>query len=138
LEQLGIGYPALASQNGDDRSSFQELLKIKEKEGIFAVHEGAVKLVPGAGGVRQVRAECALPSTVPVDTYDVQLFGFKEGTGELLCSEPMEVKQVGVAQFMSSLVQSRPLLHGLFAVIVAVAAGLLTGFVFGGSSKKAH
>jgi uncharacterized protein (TIGR02186 family) len=138
LKQLGIGYPALASQNGDDQSSFQELLKIKEKEGIFAVHEGAVKLVPGAGGVRQVRAECALPSTVPVDTYDVQLFGFKEGTGELLCSKPMEVKQVGVAQFISSLVQSRPLLHGFFAVIVAVAAGLLTGFVFGGSSKKPH
>jgi uncharacterized protein (TIGR02186 family) len=138
LEQLGIGYPALASQNGDDQPFFQELVQIKEKEGLFAVHEGAVQLVPGAGGVRQVRAECALPSTVPVDAYDVQLFGFKDGTGELLCSTPMDVEQVGVAHFMSSLVQRRPLLHGLFAVIVAVATGLLTGFVFGGSSKKPH
>jgi hypothetical protein len=138
LEQLGIGYAALARQNGDDQPFFQELVKIKEKEGIFAVHEGTVQLLPGAGGIRQVRAECALPSTVAVDAYEVQLFGFKEGTGELLCSEPMEVKQVGVAHFMSSLVQSRPLLHGFFAVVVAVAAGLLTGFVFGGSSRKAH
>jgi uncharacterized protein (TIGR02186 family) len=141
LEQLGIGYPALAAlagQNGDDQPFFRDLVKIKETEGIFAVHEGAVKLLPGAGGIRQVQAECVLPSTVPVDAYEVQLFGFKDGTGELLCSKPMEVEQVGVAHFMSSLVQRRPLLHGFFAVIVAVAAGLLTGFVFGGSSKKPH
>jgi uncharacterized protein (TIGR02186 family) len=141
LEQLGIGYQALAAsagQNGDDQPFFHELVKIKEREGIFAVHEGAVKLVPGAGGVRQVRAECALPSTVPMEGYEVQLFGFKEGTGELLCSKAMEVKQVGVAHFMSSLVENRPLLHGFFAVVVAVAAGLATGLVFGGSSKKGH
>jgi uncharacterized protein (TIGR02186 family) len=141
LEQLGIGYPALAAlagQGGEEQPFFQELVKIKEKEGIFAVREGAVKLLPGAGGIRQVRAECALPSTVPMEGYEVQLFGFKEGTGELLCSKAMEVRQVGVAHFMSSLVQSHPLLHGFFAVIVAVAAGLLTGLVFGGSSKKGH
>ena len=141
LEQLGIGYPALtalAGKHGEQRPFFQELVKIKEKEGIFAVHEGTVKLLPGAGGIQQVRAECALPPTVPMDEYEVQLFGFKEGKGELLCSKSMEVKQVGLARFMSSLVQSRPLLHGFFAVIVAVAAGLLTGLVFGGSSRKAH
>jgi uncharacterized protein (TIGR02186 family) len=141
LQQLGIGYPALAAragQDGDDQTYFRELVKIKEKEGTFAVREGAVQLLPGAGGIRQVRAECTLPSTVPVDGYEVDLFGFREGTGELLCSKPMEVEQVGMAHFMSSLVQSRPLLHGFFAVIVAVAAGLLTGFVFGGSSKKPH
>jgi len=141
LEQLGIGYPALAAlagQDGEEQPFFQELVKIKDKEGIFAVREGAVKLLPGAGGIRQVRAECALPSTVPMEGYEVQLFGFKEGNGELLCSKPMEVKQVGLARFMSSLVQGRPLLHGFFAVIVAVAAGLLTGLVFGGSSKKLH
>lgn len=141
LEQLGIGYPALAAlagQDGEEQPFFQELVKIKEKEGIFAVHEGTVKLLPGAGGIRQVRAECALPSTVPMEGYEVQLFGFKEGTGELLCSKVMEVKQVGVAKFISSLVQSHPLLHGFFAVIVAVAAGLLTGVVLGGSSKKGH
>jgi len=141
LEQLVVGYPALAAlagQNGDEQPFFQELVKIKEKEGIFAVREGATKLQPGAGGIRQVRAECALPPTLPMDGYEVQLFGFKEGKGELLCSKPIEVKQVGLANFMSSLVQRRPLLHGFFAVIVAVAAGLLTGLVFGGSSRKPH
>jgi len=139
LEQLAIGYGALgalAGQNGDDQPFFHELIKIKEKEGIFAVREGAVKLAPGAGGIRQVRAECALPPTLPMEEYEVQLFGFKEGKGELLCSKSIEVKQTGVADFMASLVQRRPLLHGFFAVIVAVAAGLLTGLVFGGSSKK--
>jgi hypothetical protein len=141
LEQLGIGYPALAAlagQDGGEQPFFQELVKIKKKEGIFAVHEGAVKLLPGAGGIRQVRAECALPSTVAMEGYEVQLFGFQEGKGELLCSKSIDVKQVGVARFMSSLVQSNPLLHGFFAVIVAVAAGLLTGLVFGSSSKKPH
>ena len=141
LEQLGIGYPALAAlagQSGEVQPFFQELLKIKQKEGIFAVREGAVMLLPGAGGIRQVRAECTLPSTVPMEGYEVQLFGFKEGKGEILCSKSIEVKQVGLARFMSTLVQSNPLLHGFFAVIVAVAAGLLTGLVFGGSSKKPH
>jgi hypothetical protein len=138
LEQRGIGYAALAGQNGTDQRFFHELVKIKEKEGIFAVHEGAVQLLPGAGGIRQVRAQCVLPSTVPVDTYEVQLFGFRDGNGELLCSKSLPVEQVGAAHFMSSLVQSRPLVHGFFAVVVAVAAGLFTGFVFGGSSKKPH
>jgi hypothetical protein len=103
---------------------------------MFAVREGPVKLVPGAGGIRQVRAECALPPTVPMDEYEVQLFGFKDGKGELLCSKPIEVQQVGFAHLMASLVERRPLFHGFFAVVVAVAAGLLTGLVFGGSSKK--
>ena len=83
-------------------------------------------------------AECAFPPTVPMGEYEVQLFGFKEGNGELLCSKRIDVKQVGLVHFISSLVDGYPLFHGFFAVVIAVAAGLLSGFVFGGSSKKPH
>jgi hypothetical protein len=141
LEQLGIGYAGLAAragQGGTEQPFFPELVKIKEKEGLFAVHQGAAQLLPGAGGIGQVLAECALPPTVPLGDYEVQLFGFKEGNGELLSSKRMNVKQVGPARFISSLVDGYPLSHGFFAVIIAVAAGLLSGFVFGGSSKKPH
>jgi len=141
LKQLGIGYPALgalAGQNGAEAPLFRELIKIKENEGIFSVREGAAKLLPGAGGIRQVMAGCVFPPKVRMSEYEVQFFGFKEGNGELLCSQRIGVKQVGVARFMSSLVRRRPLFHGFFAVVVAVAAGLLTGLVFGGSSKKPH
>jgi len=141
LQQLGIGYAGLAARadkGGTDQQFFPELAKIKEKEGLFAVREGAAKLLPGAGGIGQVLAECALPPTVPLGDYEVQLFGFKEGNGELLCSKRLDVKQVGPARFIAFLVEGYPLSHGFFAVIIAVAAGLLSGVVFGGFSKKPH
>jgi hypothetical protein len=141
LKQLGIGYSALAVRAGKGNTEhpfFRELIKIKEKEGLFGVREGGAKLLPGAGGIAQVQAECVLPPGISMKEYEVQLFGFKEGKGELLCSKRIQVTQVGFTHFIASLVERRPLIHGFFAVAIAIAAGLLSGFVFGRSSRKPH
>jgi uncharacterized protein (TIGR02186 family) len=139
LRRLGVGYNALAARAtpGAPRDNFSELTKLKHEEGMFAQREGVVKLRPGPGGALQVEAECRIPARAPIGTYRAEIFGFKDGEGELLASGSFGLKKVGLARFITSLAETRGLLYGIFAVGVAIVMGLLTGLVFG-LKGKAH
>ena len=52
-------------------------------------------------------------------------------------SQPLEVKMVGLPALLSSFAFQNGALYGLFAVVVALLAGLVIGVVFSGS-KGAH
>lgn len=138
LRRLGVGYDALAARAGTGATAddFHELTKLKEQEGLFAQREGAVKLRP-RGDLLQVEAQCRVPARTPIGTYRVELYGFKNGQGELLASSSFRLAKVGVTQFITSLADTRGALYGICVVIVALVMGLLTGLVFG-LKGKAH
>ena len=142
LEKLGVGYPALESrvvqssgQTGLDRD-FGEFLKLKESENLYSYHEGGVELEPGPSGTMRVSAECLMPTKTPWGEYEVRLFGFKAGIGELLRAERLQVVPVGMTARISNLAQNHGLLYGILAVIIALGVGLLTGLAFARMSKK--
>jgi len=142
LEKLGVGYPALESrvvQSSEQtvlERDFEEFLKLKESENLYSYHEGGVKLEPGPSGTMRVSAECLLPTKTPWGEYEVRLFGFKAGIGELLRAEPLQVAPVGMTARVSNLAQNQGLLYGILAVIIALGVGLLTGLAFARMSKK--
>jgi hypothetical protein len=75
---------------------------------------------------------------VPWGEYQVRLFGFRAGRGELLRAERLSVAPVGLTARVSTLAQSHGLLYGIVAVVIALGVGLLTGLAFGLVSKEGH
>jgi uncharacterized protein (TIGR02186 family) len=142
-EAFGLGYRALEAKAVPDpgdverRRLFGELIRLKESEGLFSVAEGSVELRVQSSSVH-VSARFRLPAKTPPGDYEVRLVGFKDGKAELLGSGRLRLSQVGVTAFISSLAQRHGLLYGVFAVIIALGVGLLTGLLFGLGSKKGH
>ncbi|MEW5733544.1 MAG: TIGR02186 family protein [Thermodesulfobacteriota bacterium] len=143
LDRLDLGYEGLAERAlGDDRSAerkhlFGELIKLKEKEKLFVVRTNGVAVAPSAQGPSRVTASFFLPPGAPIGAYDVRLFVFKDGEGELVSSGRVEIKRVGLVELTVDLARRHGLLYGILSVIIALAAGLLTGFAFGGG-KGGH
>lgn len=146
LDRLAVGYGALQSRSrvspagaaDEERRLFMEFIKLKEREKLYAIDEGGVRLQPdGAGGLR-FSADFFFPPDVPPERFDVRLLIFAEGGGSLLDRADILVTQAGLVAWISSLAQERGLVYGLLSVMVALAAGLLTGFVFDLGSKGGH
>ncbi len=103
------------------------VVRIKEKDGLFLKDEyGGVAFI----GRSLFRSSVELPPNVPVGPLTAHVFLFREG--ELLSTFTTSVKleREGVELLLYRFAMNYPLLYGIFAVVVAVAAGLLasTGF----------
>lgn len=142
-EESGLGYEALArtALAGDDtkerRQLFSELVKLKEKEKLFAVDEAGVSLSPAGQGAMRASASFSLPPGAPMGSYDVKLFALSKGQARLVSQKSITVERVGLVEMSVKLAHQHGLLYGILAVVIALAAGLLTGFAFGGG-KGGH
>jgi len=137
-----LGYDALREAVCSGEASpeasryFTDLVKFKERDGLFSVSESAVTLTPGSDGTQRVTAELRLPSRASPTNYRVELYGLEDGEATLLAAKPVRLNKVGAVRTISSLAQNRGLLYGVVAVFIALCAGLAAGFIFKGG--KAH
>lgn len=142
--RLGLGADALgahcartcAEQEGE--RLFAELVKLKQHEGLYGAAQEALLTTPGEGGRKRYSATFLLPARIPVGTYSVVLWGFRDGAGTVLAQGEVNVASVGVIHDIAALARSHGLLYGILAVIIALVTGLITGVVFGLGSKKGH
>jgi uncharacterized protein (TIGR02186 family) len=139
LEELGIGYASLRTRLGEEtrHDLVRELIVLKESEGLFSstVAKNDDREAPVAGGP-VYRTVVHIPARAPAGTYSVQLCTFREGHLVSRSDRAFELEQAGFVAFVSSLAETHGLAYGVFAVVVAVASGLLVGFVFGSTRKK--
>jgi hypothetical protein len=143
LRRGEIGYDGLKARivkAPDDEAGmlFDDLIRLKEREGMFSIEEGNLRRAPMPGGREEIVTEFLLPSKAPVGEYLVELYGFKNGSGTLLGSGSIALEQGHLIQFITSMVGHHSLLYGCLAVMIAIIAGLLTGVIFGLGKGKAH
>ncbi len=144
LADLGVGFGAVESRVAPDpgdeatRRLLGELIKLKQREGLFGVSATGIHVEPLDGGLERVSTEFWLPAKAPFGPYEVSLVGFDGDSGTRLATGAFTVRTVGLAAFISDLSRQHGLLFGILAVMVAIVVGLLTGVVFGLGSKKAH
>lgn len=141
LMRLGLGWEALAHQSVGVEARdplFGELVALKERDGLWDVSEDAVSLEPVGEGRVMADAELFLPTRAPPGDYRVLVYAFTGGEATLLGETSVQVAQAGVAALITDLARSHGLLYGVLAVLVAAAAGLLTGIVFGLGDRKGH
>ncbi len=138
LRELGLGYEALRSpiEEGPGENLFQELVRLKESEGLFSFSAMAARLESRPGGERQeVRVTLPVPANAPAATYRVQLLGFSDKRLVTRGEAAFDLRQTRVTAFVSSLAREHGLLYGLLAVVAALAAGLGVGLLFGPAKK---
>jgi uncharacterized protein (TIGR02186 family) len=140
---LGLGLDALEASVVDDRGSepehlFGELIELKQRERLYGSLEDAVRIAPIGGGRLAYVATIPLPARIPEDTYQVSLWGFRDGGAAKLAQTDFVVKEVGATHAVAELAAKHGTLYGVLALVIALAVGLTTGMVFGLGGKGGH
>jgi uncharacterized protein (TIGR02186 family) len=140
LKRLGLGYDALEDQvtagaDQDARGLYPDLLKLKQKEKLFSVSDDGVRMIGSAAAARQVEASFFLPPKAPRGDYRVKVFAFKDGKGALAGEGALTLQFSSGVQFVYDIARNHGLIYGILAAVIAIIAGLATGFIFGGKGE---
>ena len=136
LDRLRLGFDALRNQvpagsKDGGRELFGELVKLKHKDHLFSSEAAGVQRHATGDGRQVVTADFSLSAKTPVGDYTIDLFGFQGREGELMGTAKIHLERTPVVSWITSLSDNHGLLYGCLAVVVALLAGLLTGFLFG-------
>jgi hypothetical protein len=109
----------------------QGLIRLLEGKGLYLKEEKAVSL---SGGI--FRARFRLPAEAPLGEYRVAAYGLSGGEARLLAESRFAVNAEGAAAWLARQSRERPVGYGLIAVLIALAAGAVAGFVFRRGAKR--
>ena len=70
------------------------------------------------------------PPAATEGRYQVESFCFQKGQLVGYGKDVIEIKKVGLESWLTTTSQNRPVLFGIMAVLIAMCAGLLVGFIF--------
>ena len=111
---------------------FDQFLKLKESEEIYATFKDPLKKSRAAGDLVPVKGEFRLPTNVKPGTYEVCLSVVQDGqVVAKKCSE-LQVKMVGFPAMLTTLAYEHGATYGILAVIIAIVTGFAIGFLFKG------
>jgi uncharacterized protein (TIGR02186 family) len=137
LDMLGASLKTVP-QEEDSGVLARELVKLKQHEGLFGFTEGTMRLTPESGAPGLLSVQFPLPARVREGSYEVRLWGFRDGIGTLMATSTLTVRRVGVTRLVGTLARQHGFFYGILAVLAALGVGLLTGALFGRGSAKGH
>jgi uncharacterized protein (TIGR02186 family) len=101
------------------------LIKIQEEGGLYQIREDGVRL-----SGNQFTAHLKHPADAPLGEYNVYCYAVKAGQGQLIGQGKFQVKQTGLADWLTQQASGNAVIYGILAAFIAVAAGILVGMVF--------
>jgi len=138
LDEWKLGYATvIVSADEIAAGMYPELVKLKERGGLYVNRAGGLRVSRDGDGVR-VDGEFALPASVRPGDYVVDVIGFSAGHASRLGSATVVVERVGSVRAMWTLAMEHGLFYGSAAVIFALVAGLLTGLLFQSKRHGGH
>lgn len=137
LRLSGIEDIAGVESNGLDRTTaFQELLKLKQSEGLYNEIIGNISYGPAHDGTKSFKADIPIPSRLSPGAYMLELAAVSKGEIIATAQTPITVNLVGFPAMLSNLAFGHSALYGILATAIALLAGLAVGMIF--QSKGAH
>ncbi len=109
-----------------------EFIKLKEKYALYTVNDETVKYGAVSNGTKTFRVKVTIPPRMKQGIYKIDLGIVQDGKLTGIISKELKVKLIGFPAQLSKLAFGKPLTHGIMAVLVAIAAGLLMGVIFRG------
>lgn len=133
--ELGLGYEVLRAQvevigtQADKALMLDQLVRLKEREGLYRLASGTVQLGDEQRGYRDFHVTIPLPAATPPGAIDVTVFELAKGA--LVTTDRLVVRldRVGLPEYLFRLSHEHGLAFGLLAVIVSLATGLGTGLL---------
>ncbi len=130
LHQIGLDalrIEALTSRPADEIAPFREaLIRNRVREGLYADGTGRVEF-PGG---RLFRTLLHFPANVPEGTYSAQIFLVRDGDEVGAETIPLFINKTGFQAEIHYRARNQPVLYGLSAIIVALAAGWAAALAF--------
>jgi len=107
---------------------FQGLIKIKEKGNLYNIVEDPQRLEITEG--KLFKHYFRFPPGATEGRYLVESFSFDKGELVGYGKDVIEIKKVGLENWLTDTSQNSPVFFGILAVLVAVGAGLGVGMIF--------
>jgi uncharacterized protein (TIGR02186 family) len=126
----------VSPDTGESRTLVKELMKLKEKEGIYAVRDN-VHYAPLAEGRKKFEADITIPPKLSPGAYKVEIYMVQNGTIAASDDHSLTVALESFPKILSLLAFDHGAMYGVLATLIAVVAGLITGVLFKGG-KGAH
>lgn len=139
--QLGLGFAVLQNQveispaDGDNDFLFKEFVRLKYNEGLYTRNYDVLQYGISENGMKSLQTALQISPRMQPGSYTVELIVIRDGKVVGKVSEPLKIKQVGFPAQLSALAFGHSLLYGVLAVLIAIAAGLLSGVLFKGKGK---
>jgi hypothetical protein len=142
-QTLGLGLEGVRKQahiiakDANKEALFDEFVKLKQKSRLYGVAADAVHYGSDDGQMKSFNVILEMPSALPQGKYRIEVFAIKNGAIQASVTREIDAAEVGMPAWIASLAFNHGTLYGVFAVLVAVIAGLATGIMFKGG-KGAH
>ncbi len=107
---------------------FHGLVKIKERLNLYNIDEDPRRLEITEG--RLYKHYFRFPPAATEGKYLVETFAFLKGELVGYGKDVIQIKKVGLEHWFTDKSQNSPIFFGIFAVVVAVVAGLGVGMIF--------
>lgn len=140
--QLGLGFETVKEQlnlhlvkgkaaETDKDTLFDGLLKLKTKANLYKIDDQSrIRIKNG----KIFQHYFTFPSAAKAGEYQVESFVFKDGNLVGRATDTIQIRKVGLEAFVANAAQNHPVLYGISAVIIALAAGLIVGYLFKGGA----
>lgn len=124
MSQLKIEFveAATSEERKDFRAGFIRNMKAKK---LYTQHEGTISILDGI----LFRAILTFPANMPVGNYQVDVHLIRDGEVLISVQSPLEVGKAGLERIIFKFAHEYPAYYGIMAVIVALFAGWLGGFL---------
>ncbi|MHB8810153.1 MAG: TIGR02186 family protein [Desulfobulbaceae bacterium] len=136
--KLGVSLDSLRErikilpENEDQKFFFNEFLKMKKHDAVYAEFPGTVTYSEQPDGARLFQASLQIPPRMSEDDYTIEVLAIKEGSLIGQARADLQVKMVGFPEQLARMAFQRSLLYGILSVLIAVGAGLFMCTVFRG------
>lgn len=117
---------AIETQPAELKAFKDAVVRLKQKEGLYLKQDYGVIFI----GKSLFRSSIALPANVPVGPLTARVYLFREGDLLSTFSSRVRFEREGIELWLYRFAMRQPMLYGLFAVLVAVAAGLIASAMF--------
>lgn len=102
------------------------LIRIRTERGHYQKREGTVQLDEQT----LFRTRIALPSDLTEGSYDARVFLLRDGHVVSRFDTALDVRKVGLERWLYTLAHQQPLVYGVLALAIAIAAGWLASAAF--------
>ena len=137
-----LGYDALKEhidfkgKNALTGSEFSEFIKLKEHNSSYQQNTTA-QLRPSPDKERHsFNAILHIPPAMPSGNHQILLYYFRDRALMGRSSTTLRVEKVGLPNYLYSLAFDHPAFYGVFACIIAMAAGITMGLILGSRKRR--
>lgn len=131
--EIGFDYVSMIAKNGAKAVKAEEIgdfkhavVRRKQAESLYQKSDYGVAFI----GRSLFRSSISLPANVPVGPLVTRVYLFKDGKLLSKHSSKVNLQREGIERYLHDFAFDYPLLYGIFAVLVAVLAGLIASSLF--------